>query len=103
MQVIETPSRQRSHQGGEGFGGNQVEVGVDVVNRQIHHLIQSDYFTTEVAKFGFSGFTSKVCVLGIITRSMSSIGMTPRRTSLPSTRAPAKPTRFLKCNSTGPT
>src|SRR5262249_42013645 len=41
---------------------------------------QKGYFTTDEAMLGLSGLTSTVLVLGMTTRSMSSIGMAPRRT-----------------------
>lgn len=61
------------------------------------------HFTTVKAMFGLLGLTSTVLVIGMTTRSMSSIGIAPRSTWSPRTRAPAKPTRFLNRNSTGPT
>lgn len=62
-----------------------------------------NYFAMEQAMLGLSGFTSTVRDLGETTRSMSSIGIAPNRTSFPMTIAPPKPTRFLKWISNGPT
>jgi len=53
--------------------------------------------------FGLLGLTASVRVLGTTTRSMSSIGMAPSRTWLPSTKAPTNPTRLPKRISIGPT
>jgi len=82
-------------------------VGVQVAEQQKFHgeswFRERGYFTMEVAMFGLPGLTSRVRVFGTTTRSMSSIGMAPSKTSSPITKAPAKPTRFLKCSSTGPT
>jgi hypothetical protein len=61
------------------------------------------YFAMVDAIFGLSGLTLISLVQGITTRSMSSIGMAPRSAWSPMTNAPAKPTRFWKRNSTGPT
>jgi hypothetical protein len=38
------------------------------------------YLTIEVAMLGLLGFTARVRVLGMMTRSMSSMGIAPRRT-----------------------
>ena len=72
------------------------------VHRQKGQLQQVDN-AIEQAMLGLSGFTSTVRDLGDTTRSMSSIGIAPNRTSFPMTIAPPKPTRFLKWISNGPT
>ena len=43
-------------------------------------LFGSLYFAIEVAILGLSGFTSRTLSFGSITKSMSSIGITPRST-----------------------
>ncbi len=61
------------------------------------------YFAIDVAIFGLSGLTSNTLVLGVMSKSMSSIGIAPSKTWSPMTKAPAKPMRFLKWISMGPT
>ena len=43
------------------------------------------YLTMEQATFGLSGFTSIFLSFGVTTRSISSIGIAPKRTSFPNT------------------
>lgn len=62
--------------------------------------VRRAYLTTDVPILGLSGLTLSVRVRGRMTRSRSSMGMEPRRTSSLRIRAPAKPTRFLKRSST---
>ena len=61
------------------------------------------HFATLSGMLGLSGFTSTLCSWGRSTRSMSSIGIAPSSTSLPSTMAPVKQRRLRKRTSTGPT
>ena len=63
----------------------------------------SAHFATLTGILGLSGFTSTLCSWGRSTRSMSSIGIAPSSTSLPSTIAPVKQRRLRKRTSTGPT
>jgi len=59
--------------------------------------------TLACGKFGLAGFTVTNCVAGVITKSMSSMGTAPKRTSSPMTRAPTKQFRSSNLTSTGPT
>jgi hypothetical protein len=63
----------------------------------------SAHFATLTGMLGLSGFTSTLCSCGRSTRSMSSIGIAPSSTSLPSTIAPVKQRRLRNRTSTGPT
>jgi hypothetical protein len=80
------------------------ELGNDVVGGGGHHDSGvGRHFATLTGMLGLSGFTSTLCSCGRSTRSMSSIGIAPSSTSLPSTIAPVKQRRLRKRTSTGPT